>query len=114
MVNAELEVAEANAAVVAEVGSWEGITVERHSRGGERFRYGRREIGHLHDGWPVAHIPLPKQLRDELVASGRAQPHPVMPDSGWLGSPIRTEAEIAGTIELFRRAYERAQEIATQ
>jgi len=47
-------------------------------------------------------------VRDELIAAGRARPHHVLPDSGWVTVPMRTTAEIANVIELFRQNYERA------
>ncbi len=47
-------------------------------------------------------------LRDELIAAGRARPHSAMPDSGWLTVPVRTAADLAGAVEVFRIAYERA------
>jgi hypothetical protein len=31
-----------------------------------------------------------------------------MPDSGWLTVPVRTAADLAGAVEVFRLAYERA------
>ncbi len=108
----ELELTDAIEAIKAEVGSWEGVTVGRHSRGGDEFHLGRRNLGHLHDGFPVAHIPLPKRVRDEMIAAGRGEPHPVMPDSGWIGIPMRTDTEVTTTIEVFRIAYDRAQEAA--
>lgn len=105
----------ANAAVSAEVASWDGVTVRRHSRGGIEFLLERRNLGHLHDGAPggppgraVAHLPFPRRERDELIGSGRAHPHPVMPDSGWLGVRMATPEGVAETIDLFRRSYERA------
>jgi hypothetical protein len=46
--------------------------------------------------------------RDELIAAGRAQPHHVLPDSGWLTVPIRTVADLRNAVEIFRPSYERA------
>jgi hypothetical protein len=47
-------------------------------------------------------------VRDRLIEEGRARPHSAMPDSGWLTVPVRTEAELAGAVEVFRIAYGRA------
>ena len=100
------------AALVGEVGNWEGVEVAVEPRfGGPLFQLGRRQLGHLHDAGErgaFADIPLPRALRDELIAAGRARPHSAMPDSGWLAVPVRTAADLAGAVEVFRLAYERA------
>jgi hypothetical protein len=93
-------------AVILEVSSWEGVSVGEHRFGGVEFRLGRRELGHLHAF--IADLPFPRHLRDELIASGRALPHHILPDSGWVTVPMRTASEVAGVIELFRQNYERA------
>jgi len=95
--------ATANQAVVAEVSSWEGVSVNEHRLGGIEFRLGRRELGHLHAS--IADLPFPRPLHDELIASGRAQPHHFLPDSGWVTVPMRTASEVASAIELFRLNY---------
>ena len=46
-------------------------------------------------------------MRDELIAAGRARPHHVLPDSGWVTVPMGTVSEVASVIELFRQNYER-------
>jgi hypothetical protein len=43
-----------------------------------------------------------------LVETGRARPHHVLPDSGWVSLPIRSEEDLSEAIELFRLSYERA------
>jgi len=100
------------AALVGEVGNWEGVEVAVEPRfGGPLFQLGRRQLGHLHDAGErgaFADIPLPRALRDELIAAGRARLHSAMPDSGWLTVPVRTAADLAGAVEVFRLAYERA------
>jgi hypothetical protein len=99
-------------ALVGEVGNWEGVEVATEPRfGGPLFQLGRRQLGHLHDAGDrgaFADIPLPRALRDELIAEGRARPHSAMPDSGWLTVPVRTAADLSGAVEVFRLAYDRA------
>jgi hypothetical protein len=99
-------------ALVGEVGNWAGVEVAPEPRfGGPAFHFGRRQLGHLHDAGErgaFADIPLPRTLRDELIAAGRARPHSAMPDSGWLTVPVRTAADLAGAVEVFRLAYDRA------
>jgi hypothetical protein len=91
--------------VSAAVASWEGVTTDNHRFGGIEFRLGRRELGHLHGRF--ADLPFPRRVRDELVAGGRARPHHVLPQSGWVTVPMRTSAEVSNVIELFRQNYER-------
>jgi len=62
-----------------ELRSWPGVTVHRHRFGGIEFRYGRKELGHLH-GDDLADLPFPTRIGRELVAAGRASPHHVLPD----------------------------------
>lgn len=110
--NTELSGGVAVDALVGEVGNWEGVEVVPEPRfGGPAFQLGRRQLGHLHDAGArgaFADIPLPRTLRDELIAAGRARPHSAMPDSGWLTVPVRTAADLAGAVEAFRLAYDRA------
>jgi hypothetical protein len=99
-------------ALVGEIGNWADVEVVPEPRfGGPAFQLGRRQLGHLHDAGErgaFADIPLPRALRDELIAAGRARPHSAMPDSGWLTVPVRTAADLTGAVEVFRLAYERA------
>lgn len=97
--------AEANEAVLREVSSWEGVSVHEHRFGGVEFRVGRRELGHLHATF--ADLPFTRPVRDELIAAGRAKLHHVLSDSGWVTVPMRTPAEVASVIELFRLNYQR-------
>jgi hypothetical protein len=99
-------------ALVGEVSNWEGVELATEPRfGGPMFQVGRRQLGHLHDAGErgaFADIPLPRAVRDRLIAEGRARPHSAMPDSGWLTVPVCTAADLAGAVEVFRIAYERA------
>jgi hypothetical protein len=89
------------------VQSWPGVQSAPHRFGGVEFRLGRRELGHIH-GDRIADLPFPRRVRDELIADGRARPHHVLPDSGWITISIRTDEQAEHAIELFRMAYERA------
>jgi hypothetical protein len=90
-----------------EIGSWPGVTTHEHRFGGVEFRLGRRELGHLH-GARWADLPFHKGIRDMLVDTGRAQPHHVLPHTGWVSKQIRSDADVDEVIELFRLSYERA------
>src|SRR4029079_13068066 len=85
----EMTTESAAARITREVSNWPGVTVTPHRFGGVEFRVGRRELGHLH-GNRLADLPFPRSVREELVASGRAQTHHVLPESGWVSFPIRT------------------------
>ncbi len=89
------------------VTKWDGIEVAAHRFGGLEYRIGRREIGHMH-GDSLVDIPFPKRVRDELVAAGVAQPHHVLPETGWVTFYIREHSDIMQAIALFRRSYELA------
>src|SRR5919201_1094731 len=91
--------------VHAAVANWEGVTTHDHRFGGIEFRLGRRELGHLHRTF--ADLPFPRRVRDELVANGRAKPHHILPESGWVTVPMCTDADAANVIDLLRQNYER-------
>jgi hypothetical protein len=93
--------------IAAEVLSWDGVTSEPHRFGGVEFLLGKRELGHLH-GDRLADLPFPRRVRDELVAAGRAVPHHVLPETGWVSFWIEGEDDVPRAIELFRLSYERA------
>jgi hypothetical protein len=63
--------------------SWEGVTAHSHRFGGTEYRLGRRELGHIH-GDHMLDVPFRKKARDEAVAAGRAQPHQLLPETGWV------------------------------
>jgi hypothetical protein len=94
-------------AIVEQVSAWPGVTTAPHRFGGTEFRVGRRELGHLH-GSRLADLPFPLLVRNDLVAAGRAEPHHVFPDSGWVSVHIDSERDVARVVELFRMNYERA------
>src|SRR5207253_5217145 len=93
-------------AIVREVWAGPGVTTGRHRFGGTEFRYGRRELGHLH-GNRLADLPFPLLVRDELVAAGRAEPHHIHPESGWVSYFIRDDTDIERVVALFRLNYDR-------
>jgi len=89
------------------VSQWEGIAHEPHRFGGVEFLLGRREIGHVHGDYLVD-IPFPIAVRRELVAAGTAEPHHVLPDSGWISFYIRSPEDVGHAIDLLRRSYDLA------
>ena len=92
--------------ITGEVAAWENVTTVPHRFGGTEFRYNtRRELGHLH-GNSLLDIPFPMKIRDELVRSGRVQPHHILPESGWVSFYIRTEKDVNEAIALMKMSYE--------
>ena len=85
---------------------WPGVTAQSHRFGGVEFHVNQHEIGHLH-GDRLADLPFPVRVRRELVEAGRASPHHILPDTGWVSYYIRGAADVSGAIELFRLNYDR-------
>ena len=88
-----------------EVTSWPGVTAQPHRFGGAEYVIGRREVGHIH-GDQLVDIPFPKKVRDEMVAAGRAQPHHILPETGWISFYLRHESDVEQAIALLRESYE--------
>jgi len=89
----------------AEVTRWEEIEHRPHRFGGTEYRLGHREIGHVH-GDSLADIPFPLSVRKKLVEGGLAEPHHVLPKSGWVSIFIRNPVDVEHAIRLLRRSYE--------
>lgn len=89
------------------VTSWGGITLAPHRFGGTAFMLGKRELGHIH-GDRLVDIPFPKPVRDELISTGQAEPHHILPNSGWISLFLRSEADIDHAIELMRTSFDLA------
>jgi len=87
--------------------SWEEVTAHPHRYGGTEYRLGKREIGHIH-GDSLVDIPFPRKVRDELVSAGRAEPHHVLPKSGWVSVYLRASTDVERAIELLRVSFDLA------
>jgi hypothetical protein len=88
------------------VTSWNYITSLPHRFGGTEYRLGKqREIGHVH-GDELVDIPFPRKVRDELVTAGKAEPHHILPDSGWISFYLNKAEDIEQAIELFHLSYD--------
>ena len=98
----------AQASITKAVTSWAGVTPKPHRFGGVEYVIGRREIGHIH-GDQLVDIPFPKKVRDEIVAAGRAQPHHILPETGWVSFYLREENDVEKAIALLHESYEIAQ-----
>ena len=93
--------------------SWPGVRAVRHRFGGTEYVYGKKEMGHVH-GDRLADLPLPRRIHDEVIASGRALPHHILPETGWVSVWMEGPEDAEGVIELFRMQYERYAGIASQ
>jgi hypothetical protein len=103
-----------------EVLGWPGVSKETGGGGPGQggfwvpsatvYRFGRRQIGHVHHNeGSLADFSCPKEVREELIRSGRAIPHPAFPDNQTVASyRVRSTEDVPGAVELFRINYERA------
>lgn len=95
--------------IVKEVSRWEGVEASPHRFGGTEFKLGRRELGHVHGDYQ-ADIAFPMSVRNQLVQEKRAQPHHILPQSGWITFRFRKESDIQDVIKLFELSYDLAKE----
>lgn len=91
--------------VTQAVTAWEGVKALPHRFGGVEYVIGKREIGHIH-GDHLVDIPFPKKVRDAIVAEGRAQPHHILPETGWVSFYLRGEEDVEKAIDLLRESFE--------
>ena len=105
------------ASIEREVLSWPGVWKKRDENGPggvgvTGYRFGGPQIGHVHDNG-VADFSFPRKVRDELIQTGRAIPHPAFPTGRTTVSyRIRIPKDVPGALELFRLHYERLKESA--
>jgi hypothetical protein len=85
--------------------TWDSIETQPHRFGGTEFRVGTREIGHIH-GDALVDIPFPTKIRDAIIAAGEAEPHHILPETGWVSFYLREEKDIERAIALLERSYQ--------
>jgi len=100
-----MSVLNAQATITQTLISWEGVSTAPHRFGGVEYRLGTRELGHIH-GDHLVDIPFPKKVRDEIVSSGLAEPHHILPETGWVSFYLREDEDVQKGIALLRRSYE--------
>ena len=100
-----MSVRDASRQIIDTLITWNGMEAHPHRFGGTEFRIGRREIGHIHGDYLVD-IPFPKRIRDEIVSAKEAEPHHILPETGWVSFYLREEGDIAKAIDLLKRSYE--------
>ena len=99
-----MSISGASQTIRTSVAEWPGISEEPHRFGGVEFKIGKREIGHLH-GDTLLDVPFPKKVRDELVEAGRADPHHILPQSGWISFRIRSAPDVDAAVAILRLSY---------
>ena len=104
-----MSVSGAGQRIQAEAGGWPGITMGLHRFGGVEFKLGSREIGHVY-GDSLVDIPLPMGVRNALVAAGDADPHHVLPHSGWVSVYLNDAGDVDRAIEILRHSFEIARQ----
>ena len=99
-----------------EVLGWPGVSKERGGGGRGRggfwvppatiYSFGRRQIGHIHTTG-VADLTFSREIHDELISEGLAEPHPAG-FANVVSYHIREPEDVAKVVDLFRMSYERA------
>lgn len=87
-----------------EVAAWPEVSVHPHRFGGKEFRFGRAEVGHVHNNG-IVDIPFPRAFHDDLLAKGLAEQHHWVPNSGWTTFHVRNEEDVKHALWLLRLSY---------
>jgi Family of unknown function (DUF5519) len=93
-----------------EVLRWPGVTSEPGRFGATSFRYGKREIGHIHRD-RIADLPVTTQMRESILSKGRARPHRAG-IKGYISYPIEDQEDVSVVLEILGWNYDRAKEAA--
>jgi hypothetical protein len=109
-----MSISNAQERITQTITAWKGVSARPHRFGGVEYVVGgRREIGHIH-GNHMLDIPFPKKVRDEIVATGRARPHHILHETGWVSFYLHAEADVEQAIALLRENYQIAQQQTTK
>lgn len=93
-------------ALEREVLRWPGVRKEPGRFGAISFRYGKREIGHLHHD-RIADLPVTREMRERILSQGRARPHRAGV-KGYVSHPLENEEDVAAVLDLLSQNYDRA------
>jgi hypothetical protein len=96
--------------VEREVLKWPGVTSEPGRFGATSFRYGKREIGHIHHD-RVADLPVTSEMREDILARGRARPHRAGV-KGYISYPLEDQEDVTEALGILARNYDRAKAAA--
>jgi hypothetical protein len=89
---------------------WPGVTLEPGRFGATSYRYGKREIGHVHRD-RIADLPVTTEMREGLMAQGRARPHRAGV-KGYVSYPLENEEDVSAVLEILGQNYDRAKDAA--
>jgi Ni,Fe-hydrogenase I large subunit len=90
--------------IIREVSSWDGVSANPHRFGGREFNLGKVEVGHVH-GNSLVDVPFTRKIREALVTDGEAQPHHILPESGWISFYLQRDADVDQGVRLLRLSY---------
>ncbi len=93
-----------------EVLTWPGVTSEAGRFGATSFRYGKREIGHIHRD-RIADLPVTSEMRGSILARGRARPHRAGV-KGYISYPVEEREDVSAVLEILGWNYDRAKDAA--
>ena len=96
--------------VEREVLSWPGVTSEPGRFGATSFRYGKREIGHIHRD-RIADLPVTSEMREDILGRVRARPHRAGV-KGYISYPLQDQEDVSMVLEILSRNYDRAKAAA--
>jgi DHA2 family metal-tetracycline-proton antiporter-like MFS transporter len=96
-----------------EVLRWPGVTATPGRFGATAFRYGDREIGHLHRRDRIVDLPVTPEIREELLARDRATPQ-LGGVEGYVSYPILDREDVSVVLEILGWNYDRARDAASQ
>jgi hypothetical protein len=98
------------AEVEREVLDWPGTTSESGRFHSVAFRYGKREIGHVHRD-RIADLPVTPEIREEVLSKGRAKPHRAG-SKGYISYPVEDSEDVSAVLDILGHNYERAKAAA--
>ena len=89
---------------------WPGTTSESGRFHSVAFRYGKREIGHVHRD-RIADLPVTPEMREEVLSKGRARPHRAG-SKGYISYPVENSEDVSSVLDILGRNYARAKTAA--
>jgi len=93
-----------------EVLRWPGVTSEPGRFDAVSFRYGKREIGHIHRD-RIADLPFTSEMRVAILSRGRAHPHRAGV-KGYISYPVEDQEDVSVVLEILGLNYDRAKAAA--
>src|SRR5919112_3771705 len=98
------------ATVEQEVLGWPGVVSAPGRFGAVAFRYGKREIGHIHRD-RISDLPVTTEMREDILSKGRARPHRAGV-KGYISYPLEDQEDVSVVLEILGRNYDRAKAAA--